>query len=83
MRIYFAVTFFSNSECNVFRLRPSSHLALASLGISSHTSLDQLSRKSKQESVSLNKQKLYKDLLQRFSLFMISSVPLFPITSVT
>uniref|UniRef100_A0A0R3RIQ7 Rav1p_C domain-containing protein n=1 Tax=Elaeophora elaphi TaxID=1147741 RepID=A0A0R3RIQ7_9BILA len=47
------------------KLKPSSHLALASLGISSHSSLDQLSRKSKQEPIPLNKQKLYKDLLQR------------------
>ncbi|CAG9539942.1 unnamed protein product [Cercopithifilaria johnstoni] len=47
------------------KLKPSSHLALASLGISSHSSLDQLSKKPKQESAPLNKQKLYKDLLQR------------------
>ncbi|KAM3726028.1 DmX-like protein [Dirofilaria immitis] len=52
------------------KLKPSSHLALASLGITSHSSLDQLSKKSKQEPVPLNKQKLYKDLLQR-----IYSVP--------
>ncbi|VDO29703.1 unnamed protein product [Onchocerca flexuosa] len=52
------------------KLKSSSHLALASLGITSHTSLDQLSKKSKQEPIALNKQKLYKDLLQR-----IYSVP--------
>ncbi|KAL3982356.1 RAVE protein 1 C terminal family protein [Acanthocheilonema viteae] len=47
------------------RLKSSSHLALAGLGISSYSSLDQLSKKFKQEPVPLNKQKLYKDLLQR------------------
>ncbi|VDK86479.1 unnamed protein product [Onchocerca ochengi] len=52
------------------KLKSSSHLALASLGITSHSSLDQLSKKSKQEPVALNKQKLYRDLLQR-----IYSVP--------
>ncbi|EJD75711.1 hypothetical protein LOAG_17206 [Loa loa] len=52
------------------KIKPSSHLALASLGISSHPSLDQLSKKFKQDPVSLNKQKLYRDLLQR-----IYSVP--------
>ncbi|KAK6110658.1 RAVE protein 1 C terminal family protein [Brugia pahangi] len=47
------------------RAKSSSHLALDGLSISSHSSLDQLLKKSKQDSVSLNKQKLYKDLLQR------------------
>ncbi|VDN42604.1 unnamed protein product [Gongylonema pulchrum] len=46
--------------------RPPSQLALSGLGISpSHSTLDQLSKKPKQEPIPLNKQKLYKDLLHR------------------
>ncbi|EJW88048.1 hypothetical protein WUBG_01037 [Wuchereria bancrofti] len=47
------------------KTKSSSYLALDGLSISSHSSLDQLSKKCKQDPVSLNKQKLYKDLLQR------------------
>lgn len=63
------------------RIKP----AIASLGVSahSHSSLDQLTKKSMQERVFSNKPKMYQDLLQRFVSFHDLGLLLFPVTSVT
>ncbi|VDN05634.1 unnamed protein product [Thelazia callipaeda] len=76
MRCYsqwnFRTEFLKNGELeeiarkDLSKRKPPSQLALANLGISqSHSTLDQLSKKSKQETLPLNKQKMYKNLLHR------------------